>query len=201
MQFAENITIVGGFNPSLIEPTWLKNAGIVKGDVNIQLDPKSRQMRYLLTESQMQLQVDAQRILAFPANPGVRITAQSLTFVKEIFKRLEHTPVDAIGFNASETAKDSLGKCLNTIHDQFASSVVECIRGVVSPKAHHLSFTQDWEGYQLTLILDREKARGRNMIKFNFHKQNEKNRSAKDVVSNFLGDIEKFRRFIMRVVG
>ena len=171
--YASSLAIVGGWNPNIINPYWIRKNLLDQSDLNdpnqekvnidIQMDTASSIRRSTLTASFREIKITfTDNRLDFSLSEGSNFTLLEKYALKTC-NRLPNTPVTAYGMNFAFTDEKISENLINIVN-------VAQSKNFDTPLTfEQYNFGLDLDGINTNISIDIRNKNGRSGFRFNFH--------------------------------
>lgn len=190
----QDLTLVGGFNPAIITPDWLRRENIYSGETEIEIDPKANLVRYLMPSQGIYWNLTGQRMTVYSKNPLKTLTEADLRFVKDVFERLQHTPIQAIGYNRHMKLVE---KDCKSLEEMFTS--ISRTEAIGEYRKAYSAFTNKFENNDKSILINFQKDQNGILARINVEHKAPIN--GFPTIKNFIDNIEKYQEDANRYIA
>lgn len=181
----ENIVLIGSFNPAIIRAEWLKEQKIYDKPIKLGFNISNGNLVLNFEDIHIISEINQNRIQISSSNLSENLNLKRLSFIVELFRKLQYTPLIAIGYNLRLKSSDKLANKINSTMDSLKTSNL---------LSFNISEKYKWDSY--IVLCNIEKDIKTNIIStiFNFEiKNNSKN--IYTFIEDFLKDLNKMRNY------
>ncbi|PJZ87418.1 hypothetical protein CH368_16880 [Leptospira levettii] len=188
----QDLTIIGKFNSSIIVPSWLKETGIYPGQIEIELNPDTNDLRYHLVKNDIYAQIIGDRFIVYPRDPSAEnFDRLQLGFVSGIFNNLKYTPMTAIGFNFRSHLTEDHSDLFKDVFQKINDTKSNIQKGAKLTKSNFTRIFQ-LDDYKITLVYELEVGKKTEVV-VNFELGLNKNPDK--AISSFINKVKEFRSY------
>lgn len=180
----ENLVLIGSFNPAIIHADWLKEQKIYSRPITTSFNLPNGTFSHNLIDINIIFEINQNRIQISSSNLSANLTEKRLLFLVEIFKKLEYTPLFAIGYNLKSQASEGSINKIKLVKKDFDNGL------------DYFSITEKlkWNDYNLLINTELQIKPDLISILFNFEKRLDKKKIYISI-EEFFKDFKKMRDY------
>ncbi len=194
----QNIVLIGSFNVELFEPKWLIKQKIIQDEIYITVNLENKKIQYHNKKEGYGWEIENPRFVIFPLNSGETFNSEKVSFLPKIFKILEYTPVNAIGYNIIYKLSDNIVDKIQIELKQNEQFFNKLTGDKQEYKANEIKSAYKYEDYIIEIAL-RDDGTNEKTLRFNFEKQINENDPKEKIISNFINKMSFYLEYSKKI--